>query len=71
LKKKRIRLWYIASRQRGSYGNEREKCLKKREFTYRHKGQVLIQVRRDKREVKLDFNTTQSRMWDRKEETEG
>jgi len=48
-----------------------KKCLNKREFTYRHKGQVLVQVWRDKREVKLDFGTTQSRIWDRKEETEG
>jgi hypothetical protein len=47
-----------------------KKCLKKREFTYRHKGQVLVQVWRDKRDVKLDFNITQSRMWDRKEEKE-
>jgi hypothetical protein len=36
-----------------------KKCLKKREFTYRHKGQVLVQVWRGKREVKFDFNTTQ------------
>jgi hypothetical protein len=47
-----------------------KKCLKKKEFTYHHKGQVLVQVWRDKREVKLDFSTTQNRMWDRKEETE-
>ena len=48
---------------------EKIKWLKKGETNYRHKSQVLVQVWRDKREVKLDFCTTQSGLWRQKRRT--